>query len=96
MIEHCLQHRAQVALMFLTRGYVQHHDTWKLWFEDVQGMLPLSAMQVQQMHTPSALFKHSTHAPNPWKCVPILTGPNAGRLLGARQRRSVRRGTHVA
>ncbi len=36
----------QVALMFLTRGYVQHHDTWELWFKDVQGSLPLSAMQV--------------------------------------------------
>ena len=32
--------------MFLTRGYVQHHDTWELWFKDVQGALPLSAMQV--------------------------------------------------
>jgi len=38
----------QVALMFLTRGYIQHHDTWDLWFKDAQGMLPLSAMQVSQ------------------------------------------------
>ena len=30
--------------MFLTRGYLQHHDTWKLWFNDVEGLLPLSAV----------------------------------------------------
>ena len=41
--------------MFLTRGYVQHHDTWKLWFEDVQGMLPLSAMQVLCLYTPFSI-----------------------------------------
>lgn len=35
--------------MFLTRGYVQHHDTWQLWFRDVQGILPLSAMQVPRI-----------------------------------------------
>lgn len=38
--------------MFLTRGYIQHHDTWELWFKDVQGSLPLSAMQVPYHHLP--------------------------------------------
>ncbi len=53
-------HGVQVALMFLTRGYVQHHDTWELWFRDVQGALPLSAMQV-----PSQLICWSYDKPTP-------------------------------
>ena len=47
----------QVALMFLTRGYIQHHDTWELWFRDVQGMLPLSAMQVSAQHRLSPVLQ---------------------------------------
>ena len=82
--------------MFLTRGYVQHHDTWKLWFEDVQGMLPLSAMQVLCLYTPSALLYRSTFAPNLCNCVPIVTGQSVGRLPGAQQRQSARRGTRAA
>jgi hypothetical protein len=34
-----------VALLFLTRGYLQHHDTWALWFGDAQGLLPVQAIQ---------------------------------------------------
>ncbi len=33
-----------MALLFLTRGYLQHHDTWQLWLEAVQGMLPVAAI----------------------------------------------------
>ena len=47
----------QVALMFLTRGYIQHHDTWELWFRDVQGMLPLSAMQVSAQNRLSPVLQ---------------------------------------
>ncbi|CAL8469014.1 g8555 [Coccomyxa elongata] len=35
---------SKVALLFLTRGYLQHHDTWQLWLEAVQGMLPVYAI----------------------------------------------------
>lgn len=31
--------------MFLTRGYLQHHDTWQLWLGGAQGMLPIQALQ---------------------------------------------------
>ncbi len=34
-----------MALLFLTRGYLQHHDTWRLWFQDAQGLLPVLAIQ---------------------------------------------------
>jgi hypothetical protein len=35
----------RVALLFLTRGELPHHETWRLWFEAAAGMLPVEQLR---------------------------------------------------
>ncbi len=42
--QRALGRRAQVALMFLTRGAMPHESLWKVWLGAANGMLPLPAV----------------------------------------------------
>ena len=37
---------AQVAMMFLTRGEIHQEPLWKLWFQHLSGLVPVSALRV--------------------------------------------------
>ena len=39
--------RAQVALMFLTRGVLHHEAAWALWFAHARGLLPAALLRAR-------------------------------------------------
>lgn len=60
--EPLLRVRAQVALMFLTRGVLPQAPMWEIWLRAAAGRVPLSAVQAGGCGAPSAPF------PNQWCC----------------------------
>lgn len=57
----------RVALLFLTRGDLPHHETWRLWFGAAAGMLPVEQLRAATCPAQTAAAAAAPAAEEAWR-----------------------------